>query len=615
VILLTDGQHNYGAAPAAVARELGQRKVPVFPVAIGAVEAPPDLALVSVRGPEHSVFKDVEAVVDVRFKIAGMREGDFVVELFREGKERKLLAARTIHHAGKDRTYGESFPIKFEDAGTQTITAVIRPAAPGGPKETSQDNNRLSTTVSVADDRAKVLLVDGEARWEYHYLATALVRDRLIDLQRVVFTQPRLDERLTGDQGEKLGLPARKWPDGPDALADFQCVILGDVDPTNLPLEQRQRLERYVADAGGTLIVVAGKRFMPLAYPSTAPTGDADPLRRLLPIEAPRTLAPRTGFPLTLTAAGSETRFMELAADRDENRQLWAGYPRPWGWAIEGQAKPGATPLASWLDTADNALPASERESRHAVVVRQNYGFGRVLFVGIDSTWRWRFKVGDLYHHRFWGQVIRWAASDKPLVVGNTFVRFGTPQPVYRPGDAVEVVARLADTLGPLRPDLLAGARVLKLPDQAGGAERPVALAPLERRPAQPRVLEARVRDLPPGRYAVELAIPDLADRLLTSPDKGGKPLRADFSVLPPESKETLDLEVNRPLLDDLAAASGGKVYTPLDVGELERLLVNRGIPHVEHHEQRLWQWWGFLALVVALLSVEWALRKMAGLP
>ena len=47
---------------------------------------------------------------------------------------------------------------------------------------------------------------------------------------------------------------------------------------------------------------------------------------------------------------------------------------------------------------------------------------------------------------------------------------------------------------------------------------------PLGKRPAQPRVLEGQLRDLPPGRYAVELAIPDLADKLK---DKDGKPLRA----------------------------------------------------------------------------------------
>ena len=59
------------------------------------------------------------------------------------------------------------------------------------------------------------------------------------------------------------------------------------------------------------------------------------------------------------------------------------------------------------------------REKEQALLVQQGYGRGQVLFVGLDSTWRWRFKVGDKYHHRFWGQLVRWAASDKLLEGGN----------------------------------------------------------------------------------------------------------------------------------------------------------------------------------------------------
>ena len=73
---------------------------------------------------------------------------------------------------------------------------------------------------------------------------------------------------------------------------------------------------------------------------------------------------------------------------------------------------------------------------------------------GWEVRWqRWRFRVGDEVHHRFWGQLVRWAAADKPLVAGNEFVRFGTREPLYRQGSEVEVVVRLSDELGgPGRP-------------------------------------------------------------------------------------------------------------------------------------------------------------------
>jgi hypothetical protein len=60
---------------------------------------------------------------------------------------------------------------------------------------------------------------------------------------------------------------------------------------------------------------------------------------------------------------------------------------------------------------------------------------------------------------------------------------------------------------------------------------------------------------------------------------------------------------------------SACKVVTPEDAGELVKLLTRQSVPYVEHHEQRLWQWWVLLAVVVTLLTLEWAGRKLAGLP
>jgi hypothetical protein len=616
IVLLTDGQHNTGDPPTAEAIKLGQRKVPIYPVVLGARKSPPDAAVVMVRGPNHTVFKDVDATIDVRFKITGLAAQDFTLQLHREGAERKLLATKTISHDGKDRDYTESIPVRMDQAGTQTITATIKPVR-ADVKETRLDNNSRATTVSVADDKAKVLLVDGEARWEWHYLHTALKRDRAIELKSVVFDQPRLDDSLTQGALEQMGSPGQRWPGGPDALAGYQCIILGDVEAERLPLAERERLEKYVADAGGTLIVLAGKRWMPLAFPEVGPGGEPDPLRRLLPIESPHELAPEDGFALTLALGARDLKFMELDPDRDENEALWAGRPRPWAWAVAGKAKPGATVLAYVADPADLNRPVSQRERKTAVIARHNYGFGRVLYVGIDNTWRWRWKVGDLYHHRFWGQAIRWAASDKPLVVGNQFLRFGTPQPVYRPGEDVEVVVRFNDALGEVKPDLLAGARIIRLPDNPQEKEQAVALVPLARRPAQPRVLEGKVRDLPPGRFAVELAIPDLSDKLLAPAEPGqqARPLRAVFTSLAAENREMIDLGTNWTLLEELAARSGGQVFAAEDSGQLADLLARRSVPDVEHHEQPLYRWWRLLALVVVLLSLEWVIRKWAGLP
>jgi hypothetical protein len=362
---------------------------------------------------------------------------------------------------------------------------------------------------------------------------------------------------------------------------------------------------------------------MPLAFPELDPTGDGgDPLRKLLPIEEPRVVASEDGFPVALTQDGKDAEFMKLEAASGQSVTRWAELPRH-RWAVVGKAKPGATVLAYVEPTplGPNATEAErkaakEREKDQALIVRHNYGFGRVLYVGLDSTWRWRYKVGDTYHHRFWGQAIRWAAADKPLVTGNEYLRFGTPQPTYRQGEEVEVVVRLNDEAGPIKPDILAAARMIRK-NGKDGKEEVVAMIPLGKREGQPRVLQGKVANLPPGDYAVELTVPDLAGKLddPATPRDEQKPLRASFHLLPPDSSEMIDLQTNRLLLDEIAAKSGGQVYTPEDAAELLKKLLAQKIPHTEHFEQPVWQWWMVLVLVVVLLTGEWVGRKWAGLP
>jgi hypothetical protein len=617
VVLLTDGQHNYDESPVKKAAEMGDRGLPIYPVALGARKPPPDAALVSVKAPP-TAFRGIDLNVEVRFKVSGMAAQDFNVTLS-NAADRTELDRRVYRHDGKDQERTESFKIRLDKVGTQSLVAAVTPADPDA-KETRTDNNSRAVAVSVADDKAKVLLVDGTARWEYHYLASALKRDRRMQLQTVVFNQPRLAER-DAEEARELGLPRQQLPAGPDALAEFDCIILGDVAPDQLLPADRVRLEKYVADRGGTLVVLAGKGSMPLAYTDASAGGESDPLRKLLPVEAPRVASLPEGFALTLTEEGRETPFMRLGSESGEADAAWGRLP-PHYWAVVGRAKPGAMPLAFLADAVPGAAtgPGTEREREQGLIVRQNYGFGRVLYVGLDSTWRWRYRTGDPYHHTFWGDAIHWAAADKATGAGNDYVRFGTSRPVYRRGERPEVVVRLGEELGPLKADLLAGARVLR--QKGPGDEEAVALVPLARRPARPRVLEGQAPALEPGQYALELVIPDLDEKLKSLPaNPGGAaaqpagPLRAAFSVLPPDSTELIDLETKWTLLEELASKSGGKVFTPEDAPELADLLASQVVPYVEHHELRLWQWWVVLALVVSLLTVEWVGRKLAGLP
>ena len=92
-------------------------------------------------------------------------------------------------------------------------------------------------------------------------------------------------------------------------------------------------------------------------------------------------------------------------------------------------------------------------------------------------------------------------------------------------------------------------------------------------------------------------------------------PLRAPFAVTPRETTEMNELALNLPLLEELAAKSGGKVFTPETSAGLAELLKQRQATRTERTEMKLWRSWPTLLLFVALLTLEWAGRKWAGLP
>jgi hypothetical protein len=111
--------------------------------------------------------------------------------------------------------------------------------------ETHKDNNSRSFTISVVDDRAKVLLVDGEPRWEFRYLEAAFARDERIDLKTVLFQQPYLG--LLPETFFPRTFPA----DQPSPFENLDVVILGDVAPWQLKEDQWNQLEKFVSDHGG----------------------------------------------------------------------------------------------------------------------------------------------------------------------------------------------------------------------------------------------------------------------------------------------------------------------------------------------------------------------------
>ncbi len=337
---------------------------------------------------------------------------------------------------------------------------------------------------------------------------------------------------------------------------------------------------------------------MPIAEPelARAEPSENDPAHPALP----------PGVVVLPTTAGLEAAawpMLQLAADPAQNRAIWAGLPRL-PWVLAGRSKPGATVLAAKGDDGSSA----------AAIAAQPYGLGKVLWVGTDGTWRWRHRVGDAYHHRFWGQVVRWATSRK-LTAGNPLVRFGPLQPRVAEGSDVRIQARINDGVNGFSPDLLVAVRAFKVdPSSQTTTGEAVALVPLAAVPGQPRTFEGTAPSMPVGTYAIRLDVPQLAGVLHLDATREKVP-EARLDVIARETSENVELAATRDPLDRLATATGGRVFADHEADQLAPLLRSRTKTVTRTEETPLWDQPLALIVFFGILTLEWVARKRLGLP
>jgi hypothetical protein len=225
--------------------------------------------------------------------------------------------------------------------------------------------------------------------------------------------------------------------------------------------------------------------------------------------------------------------------------------------------------------------------------------------VSFDRTWRLRYRAGDEHHHKFWGQLLRWATGGgRPA--GTDLVRLGTDSARYSRGERVEVRARL------VQPDLspVASAQVAVAVYRG---EEQVLRRELKHLEDSPGVYAADLGEMPPGRYRAELESPQ-AEALLRGRGEDEE-IVTRFAVDPASSPELVELAPDLDLLGRLARLSGGAVVEPYRAGEVAGALRPAAYERRERYEFVLWNSWPFLGVIMCVAAAEWLLRRRCGLP
>jgi len=571
ILLMTDGANNSGSPPREMASLLRAEGVPLYVYGMG-ITSPRDIIVGNIFAPDVTFVKD-EVPITVRIRSQGLKG------------ENADLSLRLDNHqvAGRTITFGED--------GEQVISMNFTPQTPGDfdleasieprPDEAVKDNNSRTQRLRVIDAKIKVLLVDQAPRWEFRYLQAMLLRDRRIDLKCFL---------VEGDPAIARGeitpyLP--QFPSRKDDLFKYDLVIFGDVDPKALSPSQLENLNELVSKFGGALVMVAGKRFSPLAYRRTV-------VEKMLPVEfeAP-TLEPSRDnvaekpVRLELTAAGRANPMLKLSDKDEENIALWKQLPPLYWIAKVSRPKPAAEVLLVDPDPA--------RESRFGkmpVIAWQQYGLGQVMYVGTDNTWRWRKNAGDVYYTTLWGQIAQ-RVSLQRLLGGSKRTQLTTDRQNYMTGDRISVYARLYGVgFEPIQETSVKGFYGLKSTGQGPRSE--VTLRPI---PEQPGLYRAEFVAPAPGNY-----------QFWIEPD-GNTFL--DFNVTEPRF-ELGETAMNESMLKEIAATTGGAFFREEDLHKLPETISVRTERVQSPMEVELWASPFYFILMLAVVTAEWVLRKMS---
>lgn len=614
ILMVTDGIDNSDASPEPAARLLASRGVKISTLLVGGSEMPKDISIGDISAPE-SVFLGDKARVRVRIRATGCK-GNAV-------KARLLLGEQTVDE--RPLKISEDFferDVMLSHSPTNSGLASYEIAVDEIEGELFSENNRWKADIAVSDDRTHLLIADDFPRWEFRYLRNLFfARDKSVHLQYMLASPDSIkgieatNRLVSASASRPFGeAEAGALPENEDEWKKFNTIILGDLPESLLTEEKQQIIARCVEERGALLVVIAGQRAMPHAYRPEST------LRNLLPCTFPANAAtgisdnpPEKEYMLKLTPVGKRHPVMRQSSSNAENEEFWNGI-EPWKWRFPVSGiKPGAEILAyATLDGA-NAAPATleeidrERETRarRAIIAVHQVGKGKVLQINSDETWRLRYRAGDVHHHKFWGQVLRWGLGER-LRSGNEFLRIGSEKLTYAPREQIRFMARILDKN--LDPVGNAAPRALVLPqhgENGGGKTASLAFSPVEGSQ---------------GLYEAFFSAPEKTGAYkisMENPEKYGAGDECSTLFFVAAAKRPIEMSCVGAKDDTaklLARLTAGRVFTPRDFEEIPFSFGEKKRTAIEPVEYSLrtskWLLWLFLAA----LSAEWILKKRFGL-
>ncbi len=589
VVLVTDGRSNAGEDPLRAAEAAIRRGIPVYTIEAGAEEGPRNVRLAEIEA-SPVVFARDPMTLGVVVEARGLKdaEGTVYLEQRVNGNDWEPLGDQRIALGEDGALKRTTFRIIPKVVGQYEFRARVGDAGP----ELTLDDNVSSAAVRVVRQQIRLLLIAGAPSPEVQFLRNALLRDQHVE-SAVWLQHADPGYRQGGDR------PIQRLPDEPDELGAYDALLLVDPDMRALGPKWPDLITNFVGKDGGGLIFVPGELYSQQLFEADDPESEGNRWTRLLPVvrepglfrtEAQVRLSTQTTYLLELTPEGRGDPIFEFHSDPIRNRAILTSLPGMyWSFPVT-RARPGATVLARHGD------PRMQNQyGRHVLLASQLYGPGRTVFIGFDSTYRWRYLSED-YFDGFWARLIDRVGRNKAL--GGRFpfqVHLG--KSAYRVGDQVTVGVRFTEAA--------AVAEAAGLAAELEAAGQPAEPLRFERAPDDAELLTATFPAEKAGAYSLRITPATAAD--------AGSTVRVStttFRVEPPR-REIDEPSLNRPLLADLARLTKGQVFDLPGLRRLDDAIAMREVTRTLEERDELWDAPILFATIILGLTAEWISRKV----
>jgi hypothetical protein len=466
-----------------------------------------------------------------------------------------------------------SFQLQNPEIGVYNYRVFVPPL----PGETHTNDNEYVVNVQVIDTKNRLEYVEGPPRWESKYLTHVLKANKQV-------TPLCFVRGAKGKFYVTHGVQGSMTPDMTESqLAFFKIVIIGNLTGEELGEQRALNLIKFVDD-GGSLILLGGSKAWGSGGWATTP------LKKILPVKSHGTII-EGKFPVELTTEGKS----HAAFSGDP--QLWQEVPPVLSIFPEATLSAGAEALVA-ARTDSGSTP---------IIVAQRYGQGKVVAIYTDSLWRWQLDpraTEAQYYQRFWVQLLVWLSPSEKEGPTQKLDVFADKEQLFM-GEQLEISSRFTDSKGESIQNIAISCEVTT-PDKRTvpfSMNKQQVIASGKSFPGFAIKFTAEQA----GLYQA-VAVAEVEGKKMTS-----DPISFFVKAFTPES---VPRPANVEALTALSQNSGGKFFE--NVNDLNEALSSLNFSRREEETVKyssLWQNFIIITCLIALLTIEWSVRKWRNMP